>query len=148
MKVVLRADMPDLGKRGDIVDVADGHARNYLLPRGLALTASAGSVAQAAKMRASRDERDAQARERATGIASKLVPTIIAVSAKAGPEGRLFGSVTAADLAAAIEAQTGIVIDRHAISVDTVKTVGEHSATVSLHAEVSFPVRFEVSAAS
>lgn len=146
MKVILRSDLPELGKRGDIVDVADGHARNFLFPKGLALKASDGAIAQAAKMRQSRDLRDANAREAATTIASTLVPQIITVRTKAGPEGRLFGSVTAADVAEAVKAQTGIDIDRHDITVEAIKTLGEHTATAKLHADVSFPIRLTVEA--
>lgn len=148
MLVILRSDLAGLGKRGDIVDVADGHARNYLLPKGLAITASPGAVDQAAKMRQSRDQRDAAAREAARAIASSLVPQVITVSAKAGPEGRLFGSVASADIARAVLEQTGIDLDRHAIEVETIKSLGEYSATVSLHTEVSFPLRLEVVALS
>jgi large subunit ribosomal protein L9 len=146
MKVILRSDLADLGKRGDIVDVADGHARNYLLPKGLAFKASEGALAQAAKMRSSRDLRDANARDAARTIASTLVPLVITVQAKAGPEGRLFGSVTPADVAEAVKAQTGIELDRHDITVEPIKTLGEHSVTASLHAEVSFPIRLSVEA--
>lgn len=145
MQVILRSDLEGLGKRGDIVDVADGHARNYLLPKGLALKATPGAVDQAAKMRRSRDQRDQSDREAATTIASTLVPKIIAVTAKAGAEGKLFGSVTTADIALAVEEQTGIKLDKKSIQLDEhVKTVGEHSATVSLHHAVSFPLRFDV----
>lgn len=144
MKVILRSDLPQLGKRGDIVEVADGHARNYLLPKGLAITASEGAVDQAAKMRRSRDQRDAQAREAATVIASTLVPKVITISAKAGPEGKLFGSITSADLVDAVREQTGIELERRQVELEPVKTLGQHSATASLHADVSFPITFEV----
>lgn len=148
MQVILRSDLEGLGKRGDIVDVADGHARNYLLPKGLALKATAGAADQAAKMRRARDLRDASDREAATTIASTLVPKIIAITAKAGSEGKLFGSVTTADIAEAVEAQTGIKLDKKSIHLEEhVKTVGEHSATVSLHHAVSFPLRFDVQSA-
>ena len=102
MKVILRSDLDRVGKRGDIIDVADGYGRNYLLPRGLAFMASDGAVEQAAKMRRARDLRDASDREAAQTIASTLVPKVITITAKAGSEGRLFGSVTAADVAAAV----------------------------------------------
>jgi large subunit ribosomal protein L9 len=146
MRVILRSDLAELGKRGDIVEVSDGHARNYLLPKGLAFKASEGAVAQAAKMRSSRDLRDANARDAARAIATALVPEVIKVLAKAGPEGRLFGSVTSSDVAQAVKSQTGIELDRHDITVDSIKTVGEHSVTASLHAEVSFPIRLSVEA--
>ena len=102
MKVILRSDLDGLGKRGDIVDVADGHARNYLLPQGLALEATTGASSQAAKMRRSRDLRDASDREAAQTVATTLVPKVITVTAKAGTEGRLFGSVTTADVVDAV----------------------------------------------
>lgn len=144
MKVILRSDLPELGKRGDIVDVADGHARNYLLPKGLALVASEGALDQASRMRRARDQRDAQARDAARTIASTLVPKVITLSAKAGPEGRLFGSVTAADVVAAVAEQTGIELDRRQLDVEHIKTTGQHSVTASLHADVSFPITIDV----
>jgi large subunit ribosomal protein L9 len=144
VKVILRSDLDGLGKRGDIVDVADGHARNYLLPKGLALKATEGAVDQAARMRRARDTRDATARDAARTIASTLVPTIITVTAKAGAEGKLFGSVTHADIVEAVKEQTGIELDRRQIDGDPIKTVGQHSVTASLHADVSFPIRVEV----
>jgi large subunit ribosomal protein L9 len=144
MQVILRSDLDGLGKRGDIVDVSPGHARNFLLPRGFAIAASAGAVDQAAKMRRARDQRDTEARTAATTIASTLVPKVITVAAKAGPEGRLFGSVTAADIVDAVNEQTGIEIDRKQVHVDAIKTLGQHSATASLHADVSFPITIDV----
>lgn len=147
MKVILRSDVAGLGLRGDIVDVADGHARNFLLPHGHAIKASAGAIEQASKMRAARDARDHEAREAATAVASSLVPKTITIAAKASPEGKLFGSVAASDVAAAVQEQTGIEIDRKEIDIDGVKTVGSHTATASLHSEVSFPITIEVVAA-
>lgn len=144
MQVILRNDIDGLGKRGDIVEVSAGHARNYLLPKGFALAASEGAKAQAAKMRQSRDQKDLEARAAATTIASSLVPKVITVTAKAGSEGRLFGTVTAQDLVAAVLEQTGIELDRKQVDVEHVKSVGQHTATASLHAEVSFPITFEV----
>lgn len=145
MQVILRADLSGLGKRGDIVDVADGHARNYLLPRGLALKASPGAVDQAARMRRARDLRDAADRESAQTIAQALVPKIITISVKAGQGGRLFGSVTTADVAEAIESQTGIHLDRRTLHVDDpIKVVGQHSVTARLHSDVQFPITVDV----
>ena len=148
MKLILRSDLQGLGKRGDIVDVSDGYGRNYLLPRKLAIKASEGAVDQAARMRRARDLRDASDREAAQTIASTLVPKIIEISAKAGTEGRLFGSVTSADVVAAVEEQTGIVIDRHRVEVDVIKSLGQHTATARLHSDVAFPITLEVIAAS
>jgi large subunit ribosomal protein L9 len=147
MQVVLRSDVDGLGKRGDIVDVADGHARNFLLPKGYAIAASDGAVEQAGKMRKARDQRDSSAREAATSIASTLVPKIITVAAKAGPEGKLFGSITSGDVVAAVQEQTDIEIDRRQIDVDVIKTVGQHTVTAALHSDVSFPITIDVVAA-
>lgn len=147
MQVILRSDVSGLGLRGDIVDVADGHARNFLLPKGHAIKATAGAIDQAARMRSSRDAKDHESREAATAVASTLVPKVITITAKASPEGKLFGSVSAADVAVAVQEQTDIEIDRKNIDVDNVKTTGQHSATASLHSDVSFPITIEVVAA-
>ncbi|MGH9133362.1 MAG: 50S ribosomal protein L9 [Ilumatobacteraceae bacterium] len=144
MKVILRSDLDGLGKRGDIVEVADGHARNYLVPHGLALVATAGAVDQAARMRRARDLRDASDREAAQTVATTLVPKIITVAAKAGTEGRLFGSVTTADVVDAVRQQTGIELDRRQLQVEPIKTVGQHTVTASLHSDVSFPITVDV----
>jgi len=147
MKVILRSDLDGLGKRGDIVDVADGHARNFLLPKGHALAASDGAIEQAGRMRRARDQRDTSAREAATQIASNLVPKVITVASKAGPEGKLFGSITANDVVAAVREQTEIEIDRRQLEVDSIKTTGQHTVTASLHSDVSFPITIDVVAA-
>ena len=148
MNIILRSKVDGLGQRGDIVDVAQGYARNFLFPQGHAIKASAGALEQAAKMRASRDSKDQSAREAATAIASTLVPKTITVSAKASSEGKLFGSIHAAEIAVAIKAQTDIDIDRKAIEADhNIKTTGQHTVTASLHHDVSFPITLEVVAA-
>ena len=145
MKIILRQDLVKVGKRGDIVDVAEGYARNYLLPKQLAMRATDGAVSQAAAMRRSRDLRDAKDREAAETIAKTLVSRVITVRAKAGTEGRLFGSVTASDIAEAVQTQTGIDIDRRKIHMaDPIKSLGTHSVAVRLHSDVEFPVTVEV----
>jgi large subunit ribosomal protein L9 len=144
MKVILRADLERVGKRGDIIEVSDGYGRNYLLPRGLAFKASDGAVEQAAKMRRARDLRDASDREAAQTIATALVPKVITVTAKAGSEGRLFGSVTAADIVAAVAAQAGVTLDRKHVEVEPIKSVGQHTVTAHLHTDVSFPITVDV----
>ena len=144
MKLILRSDLADLGKRGDIVEVADGYGRNYLLPRGLALVASPGAVDQAAKMRRSRDQRDAHDREAAQSIATKLVPKIISISAKAGNEGKLFGSVTVGDVVDAVREQTGVELERRQLTTDPIRSLGQHTVTAKLHSDVSFPITVEI----
>jgi large subunit ribosomal protein L9 len=145
MKVVLRADVEQVGKRGDVVDVSDGYARNYLVPKGLAFKATAGVEAQAESMRRSRDLRDAQDRSAAEEVAKRLVPQIVTIQARAGAEGKLFGSVTTSDVAEAISAQTGIELDRRKLVLDEpIKSLGTHLVAAKLHAEVEFPVTVEV----
>jgi large subunit ribosomal protein L9 len=144
MRLILRKDLVGIGKRGDIVEVADGHARNYLLPQGLALTASEGAVSQAKAMRRARDLRDASDRESAQTIASALVAKTITITAKAGSEGKLFGSVTTGDIAQAIHAQANISIDRKKLHVEPIKSLGAYSVSVKLHSDVEFPVNIEV----
>ncbi|MEI7618670.1 MAG: 50S ribosomal protein L9 [Actinomycetota bacterium] len=145
MKVILRADNKGLGKRGDIIDVSDGHARNYLLPKGLALVASEGAMLQAGSMRRARDLRDAADRDSAQTIAKALVAQVIKITAKAGAEGRLFGSVTAADVAEAVQAQAHIELDRRKLHLpESIKVLGEYSVTAKLHHDVEFPFTIEV----
>jgi large subunit ribosomal protein L9 len=145
MKVILRTDVSELGKRGDILDVADGYARNYLVPKGLAMKATDGAAAQAASMRRARDLRDAQDRAAAETLATTLVPKVITVTARAGSEGKLFGSVTTADISSAIEAQTKVQIDRRKLVLaEPIKTLGTHMVPVKLHADVEFPVTIDV----
>ena len=145
MRVVLRTDVAGVGKKGDILDVADGFARNFLVPKGRAIVATPGVQAQADAMRRSRDVKDAREREGAEAIARKLVPVVIRIPAKAGREGRLFGSVTAADVAEAVSAQTHIDLDRRKLHIDEpIRTVGSHEVPVKLHAEVEFRLNVEV----
>ncbi len=145
MELILRADVDGVGKKGDLVTVADGYARNFLLPKGRAFKASTGAHAQAEAMRRSRDIKDAAARTAAEDVAKTLVPTTITVTAKTGAGDRLFGSVTTSEIAEAIEAQTGIEIDRHKLHLDEpIKTLGTHMVPAKLHSDVEFPVTVEV----
>ena len=145
MKIVLRADVEQVGKKGDIVDVSDGYGRNYLLPKGLAFRANGGVEDQAAKMRQSRDVRDATDRAAAQEVATSLVPKVVTIAARAGAEGKLFGSVSTAEIADAVAAQTGVTIDRCDLHLDEpIKTVGTHLVPAKLHAEVEFPITVEV----
>ena len=145
MKVVLRSDVADVGKKGDIVDVAAGFARNYLLRRGLAFQATAGATAQATAMRRSRDVNDAKERSAGEEVARVLVPKVITITAKAGNEGRLFGSVTSADVVDAGASQTGNELDRRKLNLaEPIKTLGTHEVPVRLHPEVEFAITVEV----
>ncbi len=145
MRVILRTDVNLVGKKGDIVDVSAGYGRNFLLPRGLALVASKGAEAQAGSMRRSRDVKDAEARSAAEDVAKSLVSSPVVITARVGPEGKLFGSVTTTEIADAIAAQTGVTIDRRQLHLDEpIRSVGTHTVPAKLHSEVEFPVTVEV----
>ena len=145
MRVLLRGDVSGVGKKGDVVEVAKGFARNYLFPTGRALVASDRIEAQAAAMRRSRDLRDARDRDAAQTVAGVLGGATVVITARAGSEGRLFGSVTAADVADAVTAQTGAVLDRRRIQLpEPLKSVGTHVVPVRLHADVVAEVTVEV----
>ena len=145
MRVVLRSDVDHVGKRGDIVDVADGFARNYLLPKGHAIVATNGVTAQANAMRRARDLKDAKDREAAELVARTLVPMVIRIPARVGSGGRLFGSVTAADVVEAVATQTKVNLDRRKLHLDEpIKSAGTHEVPVKLHSDVEFRVTVEV----
>lgn len=147
MKVILRTDVADLGKRGDIIEVAPGYARNYLVAKGFAMKATPGAEAQADRMRKARDLREAQSRAAAEEVATSLVSKVVTLKAKAGSGGKLFGSVTTSDIADAVVAQTGVQLDRKQLRLDEpIKSVGTHSVPVKLHAEVEFPITVDVTA--
>lgn len=148
MKLILKADVAGVGHRGDIVDVADGYGRNYLVPKGMAMKATKGAETQAAAMRRSRDLKDAEDREAAQEVAKALVATTVTITAKASPEGKLFGSVTANDIVEAVKEQTGAGLDRRQLQLDEhIKDVGTHQVFAKLHADVAFPLTIEVVAA-
>ena len=131
MKIVLREDVDTLGRKGDLVDVADGYARNYLVPRGLAMKATKGVVAQAESMRRNRQAREVRDRSAAEELAGRLNAGPLTVGARAGEGGRLFGSVTTA----------GIEIDRRAVLLDDpIRELGEVEVPVRLHPEVVVPL--------
>ena len=145
MRLILRSDVDGVGKKGDVVEVTNGYGRNFLLPRGLAFPASPGAKAQAESMRRSRDVKDAADRAAAEEVAKGLVSSPITISAKVGTDDRLFGSVTTTEIAEAIAAQTGVVIDRKQLRLaEPIKTAGTHTVPAKLHADVEFPVTVEV----
>ncbi len=147
MKVILRADVANVGRKGDVLDVADGFARNFLVPKGLALKATEGALAQADAMRRSRDLKEARDRESAEEIARRLTPVVIRIPARAGAEGRLFGSVTATDIAEAVAVQANVILDRRKIHLeDPIKNVGSHEIAVRLHTDVEARLQVEVTA--
>lgn len=145
MKVLLRSDVRGVGRRGDIVEVKSGYARNYLLPTGAALLANDTMEVQAASMRKSRDLRDAKSREAAEVQRAEIEKSTIQVAARAGTNGRLFGSVTEADIVNAIRTATNISLDRHAISMsEHLKELGAATVSATLFDGVVATVSIEV----
>lgn len=145
MKILLRSDVQGLGRRGDIVDVKTGYARNYLLPTGAALAATDTMEVQAASMRKKRDLRDAQSREAAMTQRSVIEAATVTVAARASTNGRLFGSVTEADIVNALRTATGISLDRTAIHMaEHLKEVGPATASATLFDGVEATITVEV----
>lgn len=139
MKIILTADVPNLGAPGDIVEVKDGYGRNYLLPRNLAVIATRGAEKQVATIQRARRSREIRDLGHAKEVAGTLTALTVTIRAKsAGESGRLFGSVTAADVVEAVRAAGGPPLDRRAVDVpNQIKTTGTHPVTVRLHPEVT-----------
>lgn len=145
MRIVLRADVEHVGLKGDLVDVSDGYARNFLVPRGLAIKATPGIITQAEAMRRNRSAKLARDRQGAEDLAQRLSTLTLEVRVRAGEGGRLFGSVTASDLADAALSQLGIELDRRRIELDEpIKAIGPVEVAVKLHTDVSATLRVDV----
>ncbi|MGA9272573.1 MAG: 50S ribosomal protein L9 [Candidatus Cybelea sp.] len=138
MRLILFTDVEALGKRGDIVEVADGYARNFLLPRKLAGEADKGALAQLDAQHRAAKRRESQELEDARALAARIESAKIAIPAKAGGNGKLFGAVTNADVAAAIAAALSVAIDKHKIGVSggQIKAVGTYPVEIKLHKSV------------
>jgi large subunit ribosomal protein L9 len=148
MKVILMNDLKPLGSAGAVVDVADGYARNYLLPKGLAAQASGGAIALLEQQRRAKSRREAEAQADAESLAALLESKQILVSAKSGGNGRLFGTVTNAQVAEAISADLGVAIDRHKIELPTnIKSLGSYSVEVKLGRNITAKTTVKVVAA-
>lgn len=145
MKVILADDVDNLGQKGDIVAVADGYARNFLIPKGKAMLATKGALRQAETMRRARHEREEKRKAEAASKVAVLASSPVYISARAGEGGRLFGSVTKSDVARGIEEQLGEVVDRHDVVLeDPIRVLGTHQVEVKLHEEVNALVTVEV----
>jgi large subunit ribosomal protein L9 len=147
MKIILQKAVDKLGVPGDVVDVADGYARNYLMPRGLAVKATKGGVKHVASLKRAHATRVDVAKAEAEQVAQRLTATPVTVAVHVGEEGRLFGSVTPSDVAEAIEVQTGVRVDRHDVHMDEpIRSVGVHEVRVHVFAEVDPVISVEVKA--
>lgn len=148
VKIVLRQAVPKLGEVGDIVSVSGGYARNYLVPRGLAAPATKGNLKQAETWSQSRAARDAKELAEATATKARLEAQPLRLRAQAGPDGRLFGSITTAQVAEAVAAELGLAIDRHAIELaEPIRHLGLHEVKIQVHPEVEATVTVEAAEA-
>ena len=145
MKIILADDIETLGHKGDVVVVSDGYARNFLIPKGMALTASKGALKQAEMMQKARGERMEKEKGEAAAKVAVLAANPVYISARAGEEGRLFGSVTKTDVARGIEDQLGEKVDHKMILLeDPIRSLGSHSVEIKLHEQVNALVTVEV----
>jgi large subunit ribosomal protein L9 len=141
MQVILRTDVEKVGLRGDVVNVARGYARNFLLPRGLAQEATPARVAEAQKREAQRARHEAQTFEQAREMADALGETVLRFDVKAGPTGSLFGSVTPTDIVDEIWSVKKIRVDRRKIGIDTIKRIGRYTVPIELFNDVDVEVQ-------
>ncbi len=147
MEVILKTEVPKLGGRGDVVKVADGYARNYLLPKKLAILATSGSKKVIADMKAATLRKEAKQKSDAEQLAGLMKDIVITVAEKAGENDQLFGSVTAMRIAEEL-GKLGYNIDRHRIEIgQPIRMLGEHSVTVNLHKGVTAPIKVVVTKA-
>ena len=145
MKVILTKTVEDLGAKGDVVTVADGYARNYLIPKKHAVKASDGALKQADSMRQARIETEKQSLSDAKALAASLTDTRVVVAARAGDAGNLFGSIGAQDIAAAIVKFTGVEVDTKIVAIDVpVKEIGLHQIVLRPHPEVEVSITLDV----
>ena len=145
MKVILQQSVEKLGEPGDIVEVAAGYARNFLVPRGLAVGAQKGALKHAESLKRAHASRQSKEKVESEAVASKLIASQIRIAARAGEEGKLFGSVTGADVAEAIAAQAGITVDRKDVHLDeAIRSLGTHEVRIHLFVDVDPVLSFEV----
>ena len=145
MQVILRQDVDKIGQRGDIVDVSRGYVRNFLVPRGLAEVATAAKMEEARREIQEAEERDRRMAERAGEVAATLNKSVITIEARTGEDERIFGSITPANIAQAIERARGIRIDRRRVKLDEpIRTLGTHQVPVQVHGEIEASVKIIV----
>ncbi|HSL11057.1 MAG TPA: 50S ribosomal protein L9, partial [Actinomycetota bacterium] len=146
MKIILQRPVEKLGEPGDVAEVADGYARNYLIPRGLAIKASRGAAKQAEVLTRAHQAKLSQHKGEYEAIASKLISSgPLRIAARAGDEGKLFGSVTANDIAEAVASQVGVTVDRRDVHLtEPIRSVGTHEVRVKLFHEVEPILTVEV----
>ena len=144
MEVILREHVDNLGRRGDVVKVAEGYARNYLLPRKLALPVTIASKRQIEREREKAEARDAEEASAANALAERMTALDISIARRVGDNQTMYGSVTSADIAAAL-ASKGFEVDKRKVHLpDAIKSVGEHTVSVKVHRDVTAQVKVKV----
>ncbi len=142
MQVILKQDVEKIGQRGDIVDVSRGYVRNFLVPRGLAEVATAAKMEEARREIQEAEERDQRMAERAGEVAATLNKSVITIEARTGEDERIFGSITPANIAQAIERARGIRLDRRRVKLyEPIRTLGTHQVPVQVHGEIEASVK-------
>lgn len=145
MKLILTEDVAGLGGKGEVVEVADGYGRNYLLPKKLAMKATAGALRDADAIRQAHEDSLRKVLEEAEATAKTLVGTRVVIAAQAGDEGKLFGSISTSDVVDGVMKFTGVELDRSTVLMPApIKTIGLHEVTVKLHPEVQFALTLDV----
>ncbi|MDV5147002.1 50S ribosomal protein L9 [Streptomyces sp. SBC-4] len=148
MKIILTHEVSGLGAAGDVVDVKDGYARNYLVPRGFAIRWTKGGEKDVAQIRRARKIHEIATIEQANEIKAQLEGTKVRLAVRSGDAGRLFGSVTPADIASAIKTAGGPDVDKRRVELGSpIKTLGSHQVSVRLHADVAAKLGVEIVAA-
>lgn len=146
MKVVLTRDVEGVGTKGSVVTVAPGFARNFLIPRGIAIKATKASIKQAEDMRRAREAAEARALERARELERAIAGSSVEIQVRVGKQGKLYGSVTAQDISRALHERLGVEIDRRQIDLpEPLRRLGEHEVGIKLHPQVSAILKVRVS---
>jgi large subunit ribosomal protein L9 len=144
MKIILQKEVDKLGVPGDVVEVADGYARNFLIPRRLAAPATRGGERHAGRLKSAHEDRVRKVVDEAKALAAKVEASPIRIAARAGEDGRLFGSITAQQVAKEVQDATGVEVDRKHFHIDPIRSVGAHEVVLQLHPDVSAKVTIEV----
>lgn len=145
MKVILKQDLKGTGKKDDLINVAEGYARNYLFPKGLAVEATAGNLAELARKKKGHDQKQERELQQAQELGAKLEKVSLSMPVKTGEGGRLFGSISNRDIAESLEKEKGLKIDKRKIELEgTIKELGSYPVTIKLHPQVSVQIQVKI----
>ena len=146
MKVILLCDVKGSGKKEDVINVSDGYARNFLFPKKWAVEATPGAVKEIERKRAAEEKLERERRAAAEELAKQLKDKVIALKVKCGAQGRLYGRITSAEIAAALKEQHGVEVDKRKVECEDIRQVGETTVSVSLYTGVKTPMKVKVEA--